>query len=97
MGVILEIDTEDSADFGHEGRGAGGFVIAVVVVAEIDFVDFAGVASTWDFEVAGERKHSDIAGVLTQANHHNRIGELGAVVGAVIGIAGHVVTTGAES
>lgn len=42
MGVILEIHAEDVADFGHEGGGAGGFVVAVNVVTPINFVDFAG-------------------------------------------------------
>ncbi len=73
------------------------FVVAFYVVAPIDFVDFAGGgAGGGSFEVAGEGKHGDVAGVLVEADNHDGIGELGAVVDAVAFVAFHIVAASAD-
>ncbi len=62
MGVILEFDAENRANFGHEGGGAGFFVVAGHVATPVDFVDFTGGGTGWGgFEVAGEAEHGDVA------------------------------------
>ena len=81
----------------YQGFSAGLFVVAFHVVAPVDFVDFAGgSASGGGFEVAGEGKHGDVAGVLVEADNHDGIGELGAVMDAVAFVALHVVATSAD-
>ena len=95
MGIILEINTQNATDFFHEGFGASLFVVAVHVVAPINFVDFAGSSTGGgSFEIAREGKHGDVAGVLICANNHDGIGKLGAVVYAVTFVAFHVVAAG---
>ena len=70
---------------------------SVHIVTPVDFVDFAGGGTGGgSFEVAGEGKHGDIAGILIEADDHDGIGELGAVVGAVAFVAFHVIAAGAE-
>ena len=97
MGVVLEVDAEDTADFLHEGFGAGLFIGAVHIITPVDFVDFAGGgAGGGGFEIAREGKHSDVAGFLIEADDHDGVGELGAVVGAVAFVAFHVVATSAK-
>ena len=71
---------------------------AIHVVTPVDFVNLAGSsAGGGSLEVTREREHGDVAGFLIEADNHNRIGELGAVVSAVAFVAFHVITTGAES
>ena len=72
MGVILEVDTENGADFGHESGGARIFVVARHVVAPIDFVDFASAGTGGgSFEIAREGKHGDVASGLVETQHHD--------------------------
>lgn len=97
VSIVLKINAKDVADFGHEGFGAGLFVVVFHVVAPVDFVDFAGGGTGGGgFEIAREGKHGDVAGVLVEANHHNRIGECGTVVDTVAFFAFHVVAASAE-
>ena len=97
MSVVLEIDAKDVADFGHEGFGAGLFVVVFHIVAPVDFVDFAGGgAGGGGFEIAREGKHGDVASVLVETNNHNGVGKGGAVVDAVAFFAFHVVAASAE-
>ena len=73
------------------------FVVAVHVVAPVNFIDFAGgSAGAGDFEITREGKHGDIASFLIEANNHNRISELGAIVDAVSFTAFHIITTSAK-
>lgn len=97
MGIILEVYAEDTANFFHEGCGAGLLVIAIHVVAPVDFVNFGGgSASGRNFKIAREGEHGDVAGFLIETDDHDRIGKLGAVVSAVALGAFHVVTAGAK-
>ena len=97
MSVVLEIDVENVADFFHDGFGASLFIIAVHIVTPVDFVDFAGSgAGRGGFEIARETNHGDIASFLVKADSHNRIGELGAVVGAFTFVAFHIVAAGTK-
>ena len=98
MGVILEFNVKNAADFVDEGLSAGLLVVAVHIVAPVDFVNFAsGGAGRGSFEVARERKHGDIAGVLVETDNHNGVSELSSVVGATVFVAFHVVTTSTKS
>ena len=73
------------------------FVVVFHIVAPVDFVDFAGGgAGGGGFEIAREGKHGDVAGVLVEANHHNRIGECGTIVDTVAFFAFHIVAASAE-
>lgn len=101
MGEILEIKTEDVANFVHKGLCGSSFFfgggITTTTIAPIDFVDFASSGTSGrNFKIAGERKHSEVAGFLIEADDHDGIGELGAIVGAVALVAVHVVATGAK-
>ena len=73
------------------------FVVAIHVVAPVDFVDLAGgSAGAGDFKITGEGKHGDIAGFLIETDDHNRVSELGAIVDAVSFTAFHIITTSAK-
>ena len=73
------------------------FVVAFHIVTPVDFVDFAGgSAGGGGFEIAGEGKQGDVAGVLVEADVHDGLSELGAVVDAVAFVAFHVVAAGAD-
>ncbi len=98
MHVIGEVEVENLADRLDEGFGSGGFVDAVEVVAIIDFVDFAGIiAAGVDVEIARQRDESGVAGCLVETDHHDRVGEAGAVVDDTFKFgARHVEARGAE-
>ena len=101
MGVVLKFNAENTANFVHKSLSCGGFFfggdIATTTVAPVYFVDFAGGgASARNFEIARERKHGKVASFLVEANDHDGVGELSAVVGAVAFVAVHIVTTGAK-
>lgn len=52
MSVILKVDTEDGANFRHEGGGAGGLVIAVVIITGVNFVELAGITGAGNLKIA---------------------------------------------
>ena len=73
------------------------FIVAIHVVAPVDFVDFAGGgAGGGGFEITRERKHSNIAGVLIKTDDHNGVGELSAIVNAIAFFAFHIVAASAK-
>lgn len=51
MGVVLEVNTEDGANFGHEGAGSLFFLfhgsITATTITPVNFVDFAGAGTSW--------------------------------------------------
>ena len=97
MGEILEVDAKDFTNFIHNSLSAGLFVVAFHVITPVDFVDFAcGSASTGDFEVSGEGEHGDVACFLIEADYHNGVSELCAVVSTVAFVAFHIITAGAK-
>ena len=73
------------------------FVGTIHVVTPVDFVDFArGGAGGRSFEIAGKTKHGDVARILIEANYHDGIGKLGAVMYAIAFVAFHIVTAGTD-
>ena len=99
VGVIINIEAENVANFGHESVGASVFVVAFEIVAPINFIDFiGGSAGGADFEVARNGKHSGVASVLVEADHHDGVGEFGAVMGGLVEVGAlHIEAAGAES
>ena len=98
MCVILEVYAENFADFGHESFGASLFVVAVHIVAPVDFVDFAGgSAGSRYFEIARKGKHGGVASFLVDTDNHDGIGKLSAIVGTIAFTAFHIITASAES
>ena len=73
-------------------------VVAVHVIAPVNLINLArSGAGPRYFEITGKRKHGKVAGVLVEANNHDGISELGAVMGTITFGSFHIVAAGAKS
>ena len=91
MGVVLHLKAQHLADLLLQGFGASGFVLATIRGTHIHRVDLGLAAnSTGGIElnpqVARHADHSGALFVLIDAEHHDRVSQLGARVLATIAI-----------